>query len=360
MLKFRHNGRQKMLRLGHFPAMSIASARAAARRLKEASAHGIDPKEQERSQTSAEAVGAHASVSEHIEAYIELYAKPNQRSWKDTAGHLRNHLGRQLGERPIGAIARSDLISVVDSMRQDGIAQGTNRMLAHTKRFFGWCVERGIIDRSPALDIRPPVKERSRDRVLTDYEIKRIWKATQEIEFPVGPAVQMLLLTGQRRDEVSRMRWNEIDLGSSVWTIPADRNKSGRPHLMPLSNLASNILQECRRSDGFVFWGRSPDTAINGWSAAKRRLDELSGIDDWRIHDLRRTAATGMARLGYDPHIVERVLNHATSHAGPLARVYQRYAYEDEKRAALDAWAHRVAELCVEADLAVSDATTKL
>jgi integrase len=207
-------------------------------------------------------------------------------------------------------------------------------------------VERGLIEQSPAANIRPPLKENARDRVLADDELVRAWHAAEAIGFPVGPAVQLLLLTGQRRDEVSHMRWQEINLDNGTWTIPAERNKSGRLHVVPLSTLAISILRSVHQSDAFVFWGRSPDTAINGWSRAKARLDELSGVSDWRLHDLRRTAATGMARLGFDPHVVERVLNHATTNAGPLARVYQRYAYEDEKRAALEAWGAEVESLC--------------
>lgn len=264
-------------------------------------------------------------------------------TWKDTAGHLRNNLVRLSGTKSIASVTKADILRMLDDVRSRGVAQGANRLLAHTKRFFGWCVERGVIDQSPASGIRPPVKERGRDRVLSDEEIARVWEAAMAMGHPVGPAVQMLLLTGQRRDEVSHMRWSDLD--ADTWTIPAERNKSGRLHVVPLSPFALSILRSAPRSDGFVFWGRSPGTAINGWSRAKERLDELSGVTDWRLHDLRRTAATGMARLGFDPHVVERVLNHATSNAGPLAKVYQRYAYENEKRAALEAWSDELARL---------------
>lgn len=289
-------------------------------------------------------------VADVVEIYISDYAKPNQRSWRDTAGLLRNHLAQELGNKPIVAVTKSDVLRLLDAVRDRGMAQGANRLLAHTKRFFGWCAERDLIELSPAAGIRPPLKEKARDRVLTEDEIVRVWQAACTLGFPFGLAVQLLLLTGQRRDEVSHMRWSELDLDNGSWTIPAERNKSGRMHVVPLSALALSILGSAPRSDDYVFWGRSPEIAINGWSRTKERLDQLSGVSEWRLHDLRRTAATGMARLGFDPHIVERVLNHATSTAGPLARVYQRYAYEDEKRAALDSWSAEVARFCATAE----------
>ena len=353
VLKTRHNGSQSMLRLGHFPGMTIAEARDAARRLKDLSARGCDPK-QKADESDRQAILSRGSVRTVVDSYIDDYAKPNQRSWKDTAGYLRNHLVRELGDKPVAAVTRADILRVLDAVRSRGIMQGANRLLAHTKRFFGWCVERGLIDQSPAASIRPPLKEKARDRVLSNDEVVRIWQATESLDFPVGPAVQLLLLTGQRRDEVSHMRWSELDLEVGNWTIPAERNKSGRLHVVPLSPLAKRILSGLPRSGGFVFWGRSSGTAINGWSRAKERLDELSDVRDWRLHDLRRTAATGMARLRFDPHVVERVLNHATSNAGPLSRVYQRYDYDDEKRAALEAWSAEVNNLCAAPEAAAS------
>lgn len=114
---------------------------------------------------------------------------------------------------------------------------------------------------------------------------------------------------------------------------------------MPLPVVAVEILEEAPRVGPFVFWALKPEIAINGWGRIKRRLDDASGVKDWRAHDLRRSAASGMTRLGFEPHIVERVLNHATTAAGPLARVYQRYDFDMEKRQALDAWARHIASL---------------
>jgi len=349
VLKLRHGERQEMLVLGQFPSMNIADARGSARKLKALSMRGVDPADSLRSPRGEAGFSGRSTVGELVEAYIELHAKPNQRSWKDTAGRLKNHLVSRLGTKPISAVTRPDIVRMLDSLRRNGMAQGSNRTLAHTRRFMTWCVERGVIEHSPAAGIRPPAKERPRDRVLSEVEIANVWRACLTMRFPIGPAVQILLLTGQRREEVSCMRWDEVDRSNGIWTIPGERNKSGRPHLVPLSSSALAILDRLPASDQFIFWGRTPARAINGWSVAKRRIDELCGVEDWRIHDLRRTAATGMARLGFDPHIVERVLNHATSTAGPLARVYQRHAYEDEKRQALEAWAVEVEHISQQA-----------
>lgn len=344
----RVDGRQRRITLGTFPAMTIAQARDKARETASLARNGEDPLEKKREAQEARRTARRETVAATVEAYIERYARPRQRSWRDTAGRLRANLVAMFGDKPVASLARKDVIAMLDAAAARGLGVGVNRILANTKTYLRWCVERGLIANSPADGVRAPLPERARDRALCDDELAAVWAAAVAYGYPFGDIVRLLILTGQRRDEVACMAWDEIDADAAAWTIPAERNKSGRPHLVPLSAPALEIIGALTPVGALVFPARSDlagTRAFSGWSRAKERLDARSGVTDWRLHDLRRTAATGMARLGADPHVVERVLNHATTSAGPLARVYQRYAYEDEKRAALKAWGREVCAL---------------
>ena len=345
ILKMRFAGAQQWLTLGKYPGMSIAEAREKARECKLLAQQGTDPRRHEQLAAKARERERINTVAHVVEEYIQRHAMPNQRSWRDTRRRLKRDLVQLYGDRPIMEIDRADIIRMLDQVRDRGVGIGANRLLAHTKRFFGWCVERGLIEASPADNVRKPVKEVSRDRVLTDDELLAVWDAAEGLGYPYGHATQLLVLLGQRRDEVSRMRWDHLNLKARTWTLPAEENKGNRVHVVPLPDTAVEILQDLPRHESFVFWALRPDTAINGWGKIKRRLDEGSEVQDWRIHDIRRSVASGLARMAFEPHIVERVLNHATTAAGPLARVYQRYDFEKEKRLALEAWARHLAGL---------------
>jgi integrase len=190
-----------------------------------------------------------------------------------------------------------------------------------------------------------PMKESARDRVLSDDEIGKLIAFAQSDGYPFGAIYQLLLLTGQRRGEVSAMRWSELDLNRRIWMIPSDRAKNGHAHEVPLSDFVLRILREVPRflHSDFVFTtsGRSP---VSGFGRAKRRYEHALGASDWRVHDLRRTAASGMARLGIPPHVIEKVLNHRTGIISGVAAIYNRYGYIEEKRDALGRWGEWVLE----------------
>jgi integrase len=194
--------------------------------------------------------------------------------------------------------------------------------------------------------VRPPVAERSRDRVLTDDEIVAFWRAAEAIGEPFGPLYRLLLLTGQRLREAAGMR--DAEISGDVWTIPAARAKNSEAHAVPLSTAAQGVLAGVRRikGAGYVFTTNG-SSAVSGFAKAKARLDKAmgEGVEPFVIHDLRRTAASGMARLGIPPHVVEAVLNHRTGTVSGVARVYNRFTYEAEKRAALESWGRYVLEL---------------
>ena len=205
--------------------------------------------------------------------------------------------------------------------------------------------------RAPSFD--PPAEEKSRDRILDDDELKLVWQAAEGDVSPFGPLIKILILTGQRLNEVGEMRWDELDFQKKVWTLSGERVKNGERHEVPLSEAAVEILTALPRiksTRGYVFTtGR--DAAVSGYSRAKTRLDATVAAalpegskppEHWTFHDLRRTMASGMARLGIALPVIEKILNHTSGTFRGIVGVYQRHSYADEKRAALDRWAAHV------------------
>jgi integrase len=218
------------------------------------------------------------------------------------------------------------------------------------KTLFRWALDEEFISSDPTVKVRKVVKEVARDRVLSDDEICLFWAGCDGMGWPFGPMFKTLLLTAQRRDEVSGMRWGELDLENRAWTIPRERAKNDRAHEMHLSELAIEIIGALPKmgSSEFVFTttGRTP---VSGYSRSKETLDrhmrKLAGetmVGKWILHDLRRTAATGMARLNIAPHVVDRILNHVSGTIRGVAAVYNRHAYLEERKAALEAWGRYV------------------
>lgn len=344
----RAKGRLRRVTLGVHPGMGIAEARTKARLLIEQAQNGIDPVEARKARERHEEKQRRSTVAAAVEDYIARYAQPRQRSWISTKRRLEIYLVAPFGDRPVASLQRSDIINAIDNVLAKGFSVGANRTLANIKTFLRWCVERELIERSPADLVRAPALEVSRDRVLSDNELRAIWKATLRYQGPYGRIVRLLLLTGQRREEVAGMRWNELNFQTREWTLTSDRTKAGRLHVVPLSDAALFGLCSVQRVGPLIFASQADPmggTTFSAWTQAKQRLDIASGVAGWRLHDLRRTAATGMAKLGVSPPVIERVLNHAITSGGPLAAVYQRYDYAAEKRSALDLWAAHVLRL---------------
>ena len=334
--------------LGSYPAIDLKSAREVAQSAFVEVARGGDPAAAKKAaRAGANAPTDRDLVEKVVDQFIERYAKTNTKA--ETAAENKRMLEREVVKpwrgRRLGDITRADVHDLLDAIVDRGSPVAANRILAALRRMCGWAVERGIITSSPCDKVKPPTAERSRDRVLSDDELRRLWIATDAIGWPFRDLVRLLMLTGQRRDEIGRMRWSEIDLDAALWTIPKERAKNGQAHLVPLSAPAVAIIKALPRIGGgkeagdyvFTVTGK---TAVSGFSNAKERLDKLmgEGTPAWVFHDLRRTAATGMARLGTLPHVVEAVLNHISGSKAGVAGIYNRAAYSEEKRHALDAW----------------------
>ena len=288
-----------------------------------------------------EAVRAPDTVSSVCNDFIRIYAKPRNRTWRDTERLLARHVVSRWGTRDILSVTRRDILDLLDELTQQGSAVGANRVLAALRKLFVWAEEREIIPSSPAVRIKPPAKEVERDRVVSDAEISAIWHGTGHAGVVAGSFVRVLLLTAQRRSEVATMRWQDLNLDTRVWTLPREATKSNRSHEVPLSAIVIEIMSQIPRAGDFVFTtdGRRP---ISGFSKIKLQVDKLSDTSGWRFHDLRRTAATTMARLGIATSTISRVLNHEE---GGVTAIYNRYSYLDEKRRALETWAQSVGAL---------------
>jgi integrase len=241
-------------------------------------------------------------------------------------------------------VTRRDVLDLLDRVVDSGKPIAANRTFSAVRKMFNWAVARDIIAISPCAGVKPPTAERSRDRVLTDPELRNVWHAANKIAGPFGALVQLLIVTGQRRDEVAQARWSEIDLDGRLWTLARERVKTDTPHEVPLSKPAIAILKALPRIGGKYVLTTNGDTPSSNYAKNKRRLDALLPDDmpPWRLHDLRRSAASGMARLGVSLPVIEKVLNHSGGSFAGIVGVYQKHTFSDEKRQALNTWANHV------------------
>ncbi|VTZ52196.1 Integrase [Methylocella tundrae] len=352
-VRYRSSGQTRKLTLGTYPAIDLKSARELASRALVKVAGGDDPAAEKQAAKKADKAPVDRDLVEKVvETFIERYAKANTRSWGETERMLNKEVVGAWRGRHFSEIGKADVHELLDKIVDRGSPIAANRILAALRRMCAWAVERDIVKSSPCEGVKSPSVARSRDRVLNDEELSAIWKAAVSIGWPFGPLVQLLILTGQRRDEVAEMRWNEIDLDAKTWTLPRARAKNDVEHVVPLSNAALGVLKALPRVSskaGYVFTTNGT-TPVSGFARAKLRLDQelartMPGMPAWVIHDLRRTFASGAARLGINLPVIEKVLNHVSGSFRGIVGVYQRHSFADEKRAALETWGRFVATL---------------
>ncbi|GGD42099.1 tyrosine-type recombinase/integrase [Sinisalibacter lacisalsi] len=358
-LRYRFAGKPKKLTLGRWPIMGVADARSAASRAIEAVERGQDPGA-EKQRAKAAKLEAALSERDKIKTLMEQYAKrhlANLKSGATVKRELERHVVSAWGDRDIHEISRRDVIDLLDTIVDTGRATTANRVRAYLSKFFSWAVEREIVDASPTAGVKAPAKEVSRDRVLSDDEIRWFWKACEAEGQPWGPLGLTLLLTGQRLGEAAGMTDSEIDGG--LWRLSAARTKNGRAHDVPISEAVMGVLGDIERIAGDAGYihtttGAAPLSGFHkGRNHIADRMAEIAteergepvDIPHWTFHDLRRTAATGMARLGIPVRVTEAVLNHVSGTGGGIVAVYQRHDYADEKRQALEAWGRFVIEI---------------
>jgi integrase len=354
VLQYRMGGREAPTRrytIGtHGSPWTPETARREAERLLIMVRQGTDPVDA-KNERRRQAVDL--AFDSYVESFARLYLQKRWKDWRLGEGVLRREAIPFLRSKPLPRINRSDLAPIWDRLDdRPAVARLTHATL---RKLFRWAVSRGDLERSPLEGLPAPAAPVARDRVLSDEELTLLWSATDKIGAPFGPLFKLLILTGQRREEVAGMDWMELDRRAASWLIPGFRTKNRTAQLVPLDDTAIDVLNGLAGSgdwerSGFIFssTGRTP---VSGFSKAKRRLDQLMmeklGVrfTPWRAHDLRRTLATGLQRLGVRFEVTEAVLNHVSGSRSGIAGVYQRYDWADEKRAALSAWAAHVCAL---------------
>jgi len=316
-------------KLGTYPAMGLAKARVEAERLlaaleRDGSTEAID-----------RTFGAAA------ETWIDKVAKPKNSSWQLQERRLEMHILPAWRDRKIASIKRADVRELLDGIEGDVLP---NRVLTLVKTIFRYALSRDWIEASPVEGIAKPKVETERDRVLDMSEVKHIWDAAALMGYPFGHYLRMLTLTAQRRNEVAGMRWSDLDLEAGTWTLRSGDTKSNRAHVIPLSTPALAILKAVPELGAFVFTSDG-ETHVHGFAKGKARLDQFIAaagkpLAPWTLHDLRRSAATHMVRLGVHMETVGRLLNHAPT--GVTRKVYALHDFAPEKRSALDRWGAEV------------------
>ena len=281
-----------------------------------------------------------------LETFIVQHVSQN-RSAYEISRLLRREMGKPWSGRSIHEITKRDVVDVISAIEQRGAPGTANKTLKVIKTFLRWCVGRAVLDRSPAEGVPMPAKVVTRDRVLTDGELAQVILAVRQMSGPYGGIVELLALTGQRREEVAAMTWGELDLHRRVWTLPKSRTKNAKEHAVHLSEQSMDVLLRTTVRGPFVFTVRG-SKPFREFSRTKRQIDELSGVTGWRLHDLRRTCVSGMARLGVAPHVADKILNHQSGTISGVAAVYQRHEFLAERQVALDLWGAHIGRLLEE------------
>jgi integrase len=327
-LRYRHNGGQVMRSIGrHGSPWTPDTARTEAKRLLGVVAGGDDPFTQP---LAAEAFGT------EVGRYLDRkQAGMKARPFAEVVRHLRKQAA-PLHRFRLVEIDRRAVATLLAEIETASGPVARNRARSSLSAFFAWAITEGLLDANPVQGTAKANEGGSRERVLTREELGKLWAALGQSGY--SDIVRLLLLTGQRREEVGALQWSEVDFARKMIVLPPTRTKNKRQHELPISRQALAILQrQPRRNDTNFLFGA--ERGFRNWGKAKLALDKRLKISDWHLHDLRRSCATGMAELGIQPHIIEAVLNHVSGHKGGVAGIYNRAKYAGEMRDALQRWA---------------------
>jgi integrase len=334
-------GKHRRITIGATKAVGLPQARRTAQELYARVKLKQDP--------AGEAQERLAQTIETLAAVLPRYLQARRaRLRPNTYRHLERHLlvnFKPLHSRQLTAITRRDVAARLSEIEAGHGAVTRDRARASLSALFAWCIREGLVDANPVVGTAQAGVNVRRDRVLSDDELRGIWNAAGDGHF--GAIVRLLMLTGQRREEIGGLRWSEVDLGEGVVTLSAERTKNRRAHTIPLTAAARAIIEaQPRRFGRDMIFGLGQGS-FSGWGFAKLNLEARiePPLAPWRLHDLRRTVATRMADLGVQPHVIEVVLNHVSGHKAGVAGVYNRSSYDREVLAALTLWGHHVSAI---------------
>lgn len=359
LLRFKFKGEESRILLGHFPALTLADARMAAMDLRERAAQGIDPRRATARRVAIRAESPAATRSDPYtvaalaETFLNLHVRPRRKRPEYVEQILSRDVLPLWGERDARTIKPQEVIALLDGIVARGSPVQANRVAGLLGQLFRFGIHRQVVTDSPVkLLFRPGGKEQARDRALSDDELRVILADPQKALrlHRTAHVFMALLLTGQRRGELTQALWRDVDFKARVWSIPAEHSKNGRAHLVPLSGAAIAQFEALHRLSGrtrYVLPADSGDAPIEAKLITRSlarcvpRLRRL-GVAPFTLHDLRRTCRTGLSRVGVRPDIAERVLNHSP---GRLVATYDVHEHLEERRAALERWAAHVQSL---------------
>jgi integrase len=357
LLQYRWGRAVRRIVIGEYGEITPAQARTRAGVLRGEVLAGGDPVGERRARRASDAVDA-LPLRDLIDAWKTKGLQDRRANYsREAVRALTVNLAAHL-DKAASAIGVDQAVRIIDKIEDGRGGPMARRTLAYARAMYGWAVRRRLLNVNPFLGLAAPGKDVARDRVLTDTELAEVWTAMGTMGEAFAACLQLLALTLQRRTEVAGMCWSEISADQAVWTIPAERAKNGRAHLVHLAPAARAILQGIERKDGVPFvFSTTGNTPVSGFAKAKLMLDgkigkaraercepgaKVAPMPGWRFHDLRRTGVTTLARLGTAPHVCDRLLNHVDGSIRGVAAVYQRHDFLAERQTALEAWAAHV------------------
>ena len=336
-LLYPFNGKKQRFTIGDYPAVKLKEARLLADKLRNQVAHGQNPQELKRKARNANIV----TVNWCYEQFLARYLQPQLRTWQEYDKRIRADVLPSLGKKDIRQVQKADIIKIIDAITDRDAPVLANRVLQYTSKFFKWCIGRGYIEYNPAANIPKPAKEKSRERVLSLAEARSIYQAAECLGPVTCAFVRLLMLTGQRRSEISHLEWTELQ--SDRIEIGGHRSKNGKPITTPLTDEANAVLAALPRNNRiYVFSTTGGHRPIGNFSRIKDKLTAASGVTDWTYHDFRRSIATELERHGVSRHDLMYVLNHTDN---AVVSVYDRSDHFYSKCNALFIWAKELTKM---------------
>jgi integrase len=343
--QYRANGHTRRVDLGTLEKVDARQAREAARKILARVELGHDPQAEREAKRQQSAHTFRTTVAAYLDA-----RQPALRpaSFRVTKLYLTGPYFRSLHSMPISAVTRADVAACIRAIvRQNSVATAAAARRA-LSAFFAWAIADGLLGSgaNPVAGAHRPEDSKPRERVLSDSELVAVWNACDgNCDF--HRIIRLLILLGSRRGEVGGMCWSELNLDTGIWTLPAERSKNGRSHVVPLAPIAIGVVAAVPRTDRDQLFGDRAGCGFTSWDRGKAELDRsiVSIANEWRLHDLRRSVATKMADIGIEPHIIEACLNHYSGHRAGIAGVYNRSSYDRAVKAALTRWSEHVLAL---------------
>ncbi len=363
LFRYEWQGKQRSITLGEFPSLSLADARGQAEENRGKVRQGVDPraKKTEPEESESTTTGDEISFSEAVSDYAKRYCARHvgEASAKEYERVLRKEFVSVWGERDIRTISKKEAVDQIEeiydrpqvlkdgSIKREISPSAANHACTNLKMLFNWCFDEDIIENNVMGRLKKPAKAHSRTRILDDDELVAVWNAAGEMNFPYRDIVRLMITTLQRRGEVTGLVFAELDTKTKLWSLPAERNKGKRDHFIPLNAMSMEILEGLPRIHQTMLFpsNRTEGKYFSGWSKSKAKLNGLCGVEGWVLHDLRRTASTGLGGLGTDENIIKRILNHSPENVAGVTGIYNRHQYLAEKAQALELWSDHLREL---------------